>query len=797
MKYAIFKPREYDRNFLFAVILLTVKMLFFVVLLIGLIGGGLVVGIAKGWVDTSPNLDLSQIGAQSQTSFIYDSSGKLIMEFKGSENRIYVEIEDIPQQLINAVIAIEDARFYEHHGVDLKRVGGALVNNVMGGATQGASTITCQLVKLTLLNSDQNYKRKVQEAYLALELEKNLTKDEILEAYLNVIYMGGSSYGVKIAAQDYFGKDLNQLTLRECACLAGLIRNPSRYNPRRNYFVRNRPEETDNRTNYVLEEMLDHRLITEEEYEQARYDTLQVVETATAATNNMYDNAYYVEYSIYDVVTKMLRVEGLEDNSYNRSQMETKLRNGGYKVFTSLKPEVQQVVQETITNYTRYPSMRYSNDSSTQASLGGGEFLTVVQPQCACAVMDWHTGELIAVVGGRNEPVQRKQLNRAYQNDMPVGSSIKPLAVYGPAFDMGYSPGTPVMNLPIPIKGWVSDTGYPNNFGGGDFSGVESMRLAINKSHNTSTAHVLMDYVGIENAVTYLLKLGVNPNHILGNGSGLALGSSGLSVIELATGFGAIANRGVYQEPYAFTQILNPDGTVYIDVREVQETWQAFKPSTAYMLVDVLRGCVSPEGTGQLANFGELTVAGKTGTNTNNIGVTFAGMTGYYSAAVWVGSDNYKPLTDDATGGTYAAPLWAEIMSRVHELTGCTTDRAIISGTPADYNLTACTVCAVSGMLPTSACRADINGYEPVTDYYLSGTEPTAYCNMHRAVTVCAYSHQVASDSCHNTRVFGIIYIPEGHPLRYSKSLDDVTKYFLGASTNESSTTLGRCTLGR
>ncbi len=797
MKYAIFKPRESDRNFLFSVILMTVKMLFFVVLLIGITGAGLVAGIAKGWVDTAPDLDLAAIGAQSQTSFIYDSSGNLIMEFKGSENRIYVEIEDIPQQLINAVIAIEDSRFYEHHGVDLKRIVGALVNNIMGGATQGASTITDQLVKLTLLNSDQNYKRKMQEAYLALELEKNLSKEEILEAYLNVIYMGGSSYGVKIAAQDYFGKELNDLTLRECATLAGLIRNPYRYNPRANYYIRNTPEMTDNRANYVLDEMLDHRLITEEEYNAAYAEDLHVIESSTAASDNMYDNAYYVEYSIYDVVTKMLRVEGLEDTSYNRSQMETKLRNGGYKVFTSLKPDVQKAVQDAITNWTQYPQMRYSNDSATQASLGGGEYLTVVQPQCAAAVMDWHTGELVAIVGGRNEPVQRKQLNRAYQNDMPVGSSIKPLAVYGPAFDMGYSPGTPVLNLPIPIKGWVSETGYPNNFSGGSFNGVESMRHAINQSHNTSTAHVLMDYVGIENAVTYLLKVGVSPNHILANGSGLALGSSGLSVIELATGFGAIANRGVYQESYAFTQILNPDGTVYIDVREVQETWQAFKPSTAYMLVDVLKGCVGPEGTGSRANFGGLTVAGKTGTNTNNIGVTFAGMTGYYSAAVWIGSDNYKPLTSDATGGSYAAPLWAEIMTQVHALTGCTTDRAIINGTPADYGLTAATVCAVSGMLPTSACRNDVNNYGTNTDYYLVGTEPTVYCNMHRAVTICAYSHEVASENCHNTRVFGMIFIPQGHPLRNAKSLDDVTKYFTGASTNESSTSLGRCTLGR
>ena len=797
MKYTVFKPREADRNFLFAVIMMTAKMLFFVILLIGLTGAGVAAGIAKAWVDTAPDLDLAQIGAQSQTSFIYDISGNLIMEFKGSENRIYVELEDIPQQLINAVIAVGDARFYEHHGVDLKRIVGALVKNVLGGDTQGASTITCQLVKLTLLNSDQNYKRKMQEAYLALELEKNLSKEEILEAYLNVIYMGGSSYGMKIAAQDYFGKDLQDLSLRECACLARIIRNPSRYNPRTNYYRRKTPEVIEDNTNYVLRQMLDQELITQEEYDQARSERLNVVETSTAASANMYDNAYYVEYAIYDVVTKMLRVEGLEDTRFNRSAMETKLRNGGYKVFTALNPEVQQVVQSTITNWSQYPSMRYSNDSSTQASLGGGEYLTVVQPQCAAAVMDWHTGQLVAVVGGRSEPIQRKQLNRANRSGMPVGSSLKPLAVYGPAFDLGYSPGTPVLNLPIPIKGWVSENGYPTNFGGGGYTGVESMRYAINKSHNTSTAHVLMDYVGIENAVTYLLKLGVSPNSIIATGAGLALGASGVTVIELATAFGAIANSGVYQESYAFSQILNPDGTVYIDVREVQETWQAFKPSTAYMLVDVLQGCVSPEGTGYRANFGGLTVAGKTGTHTNSIGVTFAGMTGYYSGAVWIGSDNYKPLTSDATGGNYAAPLWAEMMRQVHSVTGCTTDRAIIAGTPSDYGLTACTVCGVSGMLPTSACRADANGHDTTTDYYLSGTEPTAKCNMHRAVTICTASRMVATSSCRSTRVFGMIYIPEGHPLRNAKELDDVTRYFAGASTNENTTSLGRCTLGR
>ncbi|MBQ8971682.1 MAG: transglycosylase domain-containing protein, partial [Clostridia bacterium] len=260
IKYSIFKPRESERNFLLSVGFMTLRMLFFVVLLIGISGMGLVAGIAKAWVDTTPDLDLDKIGAQAQTSFIYDSQGNLITEFKGSQNRIYVTIEDIPQELINAVISVEDARFYEHHGIDIKRQIGAIVNNLMGGNTQGASTLTCQLVKLTMLNSDQNYRRKVQESYLAVEVEKNLSKNEILEAYLNVIYLGGSSYGIKIAAQDYFGKDLEDLSLRECAVLAGMIRNPSRYIPRSSYFnstESSNPDVLKTRSDYVLRCMHD------------------------------------------------------------------------------------------------------------------------------------------------------------------------------------------------------------------------------------------------------------------------------------------------------------------------------------------------------------------------------------------------------------------------------------------------------------------------------------------------------------------------------------------------------------
>lgn len=797
-KYILFKPRESSRNFLLSVIMMTVKMLFFAVLLIAVCAGGVLGGVAKAWIDTCPVLDLDAIGSQALTSFIYDRNGGLITEFKGSINRVYVEYEDVPQTMIDAIVAIEDARFWEHHGVDLKRIVGSLVNNLRGGDLQGASTITCQLVKLTMLTDEQTYKRKLQEAYLALQLEEQMSKEEILEAYMNIIYLGGTNYGIRIAAQDYFGKELDELSLRECACIAGITRNPSRYNPRRNYYDRNNPQQTDDRTDWVLHEMWDHQLISQEEYDAARAEQLHVLENSTASSDAMYDNAYYVEYAIYDVVTKMLRVEGLDDTRSNRSAMEAKLRSGGYLIYTCLDPDVQSAVQNTITNWSRYPSMRYSNDSSTQSSLGGGEYLTVVQPQAAASVINWHTGELVAVVGGRSEPVQRKQLNRAYQLEMPVGSSIKPLSVYGPAFDLGYSPGTPVLNLPIEIEGWNSDNGYPNNFSDGSFSGVESMRTAINRSHNTSSAHALMDDVGIENSVTYLLKLGIDPDHILATGAGLALGSSGISMIELAAAYGAVANGGRYLEPYAFTQVLNPDGTVYIDVSEVQTTRQVFKESTAYQLVDCLIDCVnSDEGTGANAKFGNLTVAGKTGTNTNNIGVTFAGMTGYYAGALWIGSDNYKPLDASATGSSAAAPLWATIMEQVHEKTGNTEDRSIMAGSPESYGLYSETVCGVSGLLPTDACRADVNNYPLITDYYSAESRPTSYCNMHRAVTLCRRSGMIASPYCPNTVPGGIIYIPEGHPLRSASDMNVVQNYFFGATTSESAAGVGVCTLCR
>ncbi|MBQ3667959.1 MAG: transglycosylase domain-containing protein, partial [Clostridia bacterium] len=781
----LFVPRGEYKSFILSVIMTTFKMMVVLILLIAFSLGGVVMGIAKAWIKSAPAIDMSIFNSSAQTSFIYDKNGRVISELRGTENRIYVEdFDEFGDNLINAVIAVEDSRFWTHSGVDLKRYIGAFVGNVLSGNNQGGSTITCQLIKQTMLSDEQTYRRKVQEAYLALELEETLTyqwngdsrmaKEAILTEYLNVVYMGGSLYGVKTTAKDYFGKeDLHDLTLKECALIARMIKNPSRYNPRSNYYIRETPEVSNDGANYVLQLMHEQGYINDYEYAQAVNDTLVVLETGTTQST-LYDNAYYVEYAIYDVVTKMLRVEKLEDNASNRSLMESKLRTGGYHIYTCLDPAVQESVQDLVKNWNQYPRTRYSSDAYKK-TLDNGSYIDVIQPQVAVAVMDWHTGELVAIIGGRTEPTARKQLNRAYQSNMPVGSSIKPLSVYGPAFDMGYSPNMPVLNLPIPINGWDSPTGYPTNYGGGSYSGVESMRVAINKSHNYSTAQALFSYVGISNSVNYLLRLGISSKHIQATGSGLALGSSGISVIEMATAFGAIANQGEYRESYAFSAVLYPDNeTPYISIRSVQQSWQVFRRSTAWMLIDVLSDCVTgSNGTGSRAVFGnfnnrnaERSIAGKTGTNSDACGVFFAGMTGYYSCALWIGHDNYKPLVSNATGGTYAAPLWASVMSKVHEVTGKTQAISIISGDYSSFGLVRAEACSVSGMRPTNACRNDNKGYKPTTDYYLSGTQPTVNCNMHILVTLCTRSNRRATAYCASTKTVGVIYIPEGHPLR-------------------------------
>ena len=786
---SIFKARTKKPNFVLSVAATTIRLSFIIALCVGLALLGAVIGIAKAFVDTAPTLDLAALDAQDKTSFIYDSEGNLITDYKGTEDRIMVSIDEIPEMLQNAFIAVEDARFYEHNGVDVKRIVGALVANFTSGSTQGGSTITQQLIKQTVLSSEQSYKRKLQEAYLAMELETRYTKKQILESYLNTIFLGGSYYGVRVAAYGYFGKELDQLTLRECAMLAGLTRSPNYYNPRSNFYTRNTegsntPDITNNRTDYVLRQMRENGLITAQQYNAALdRSTASVLEKSPASTD-MYAYPHYVEYAISDVVDTFLDLNGLEDTSANRYAMENKLRTGGYSVYLCLDTEIQEIVEDTLANWSDYPRLRDPSDKVYQSRNADGTYTEIEQPQAAACVFDYRTGELKAIVGGRYKPTTRKTLNRASGMTMPVGSSIKPLTVYAPAIDLGASPASIAYNMPVPISGWKDSSGkdsWPKNYGGGGYKGPQSFRSALRNSYNTAAAQILMTYVGVSRSVEYLHLMGIPDKNINADPFGLALGSSGITPVQMAVAFGTIANKGVYQQPLSFSRIVDSNGNVVVDMHQQQDRHQVFKPSTAYLVVDMLKEAVQ-SGTGTKAKISSQVVAGKTGTNSDSKGVFFAGMTGWYSASIWIGHDNYKALSSKATGGNAAAPLWQSFMEKIHKAKNLDS-REIIDGTPSDYNLVRVTTCGVSGQLATDACYNDVNGYKTITDYWSADSVPTAYCSMHKSVSICTESGLLATDYCpsYSVESRGIVLIPRGHPLYdYIDTYGDTIRKYLG-----------------
>ncbi|MBP3649076.1 MAG: PBP1A family penicillin-binding protein [Clostridia bacterium] len=771
-KRTIFRPRLAKPNFIVSMLVCSVRLAALVIVLAGLALAGMVFGIAKGYMETAPTLDLTMLSDQDKTSFLYDAQGNVITDYKGTENRIMVNISMMPKDLCNAFVAVEDARFYTHNGIDIKRIVGSFITNFTTGSQQGGSTITQQLIKNTVLSSEQSYKRKIQEAYLAMQLETRYTKAQILECYLNTIYLGENYYGVEVAAQGYFGKSLNELTLRECAMLAGMTNNPYYYNPRRNFYTRT-SETTDykkitnDRTDYVLRCMYENQFITQAQYQEALNPaTANILEKSSMEGEGMYQHAHYVEYAVSDIIDCFLEMRDLENTSENRYKMENELRTGGYHVTLAIDTEIQQIVEDTLANWSSYPSLRDPSDKVYRARNADGTYQEIIQPQVAAVVMDYRTGEIKAIVGSRTPPTQRKTLNRATDMKMPIGSSIKPIAVYAPALELGASPASIVYNMPLPISGWRGSDGkdsWPRNYGGSDYVGPQTFRQAMKRSHNVSAAQALINYVGVERSVDFLLRMGVDKDHIDATPFGLSLGSSGITPLQETVAYSVLANGGIYQKPISFLGISDSDGKVIYDSHAQQLRFQVFRPSTSWMIVDMMKDVVSG-GTATKAKISGQTVAGKTGTNSDSRGVTFCGMTGWYVSTVWIGHDNYKPLSSKTTGGNSAAPLWQSYMSKIHKAKGLE-NRDIIEADPAQLELTRVTTCAVSGQLATDACRNDAMGYGVVTDYWYAPTAPTVYCQMHQSLQLCAETNMIPSDRCRNVVEKGVVVIPNGHPL--------------------------------
>lgn len=577
----------------------------------------------------------------SESSIIYceTSAGeyKELATLHGSENRIWVDLEDIPDYLVKALVAIEDHRFYEHKGVDWYRTVGAMFTMLTGGDDSfGGSTITQQLIKNLTGNKEVTVQRKLIEIFQALEFEKKYDKDEIIEWYLNAVYFGEGCDGIYTAAQKYFGKEPSQLTLAESASIVGIVNLPTYYSPF--YSEENNKE----RQETVLRRMYELGYISYDEYEEAKNEQL----VFTRSDNEVADQeiySYYVEAVIKDVTEDLMEQKGISQDTARQL-----LYNGGYRVYSCLDPYIQECVDNVYLDVENFPKPYRANDQ---------------QLQSAMVIMDPYTGEVVAMSGGVGEKTGNLVLNRATDALRAPGSSFKPLAVYAPAIELGLiTPSTLVNDAPREEVEMSQDQWYPNN---SDFKyrGIIDIATGVRLSLNTVAAQVL-DKLGLDASTNFLKnKLGVTslvPDDY--NYASLALGelTNGISVLEMAQAYCTFDNSGIFTEARTYSRVTDAAGNIVLDNQP--KTHVAMKSSTATNITSLLFSAAN-YGTGSESIFSGQAIAGKTGTSSYNWNRWFAGYTPYYVGVVWTGFDQPEQMY---VYGNPAAQVWRRVMQQVH-----------------------------------------------------------------------------------------------------------------------------------
>ena len=577
----------------------------------------------------------------SESSIIYceTSAGeyKELATLHGSENRIWVDLEDIPDYLVKALVAIEDHRFYEHKGVDWYRTVGAMFTMLTGGDDSfGGSTITQQLIKNLTGNKEVTVQRKLIEIFQALEFEKKYDKDEIIEWYLNAVYFGEGCDGIYTAAQKYFGKEPSQLTLAESASIVGIVNLPTYYSPF--YSEENNKE----RQETVLRRMYELGYISYDEYEQAKNEQL----VFTRSDNEVADQeiySYYVEAVIKDVTEDLMEQKGISQDTARQL-----LYNGGYRVYSCLDPYIQECVDNVYLDVENFPKPYRANDQ---------------QLQSAMVIMDPYTGEVVAMSGGVGEKTGNLVLNRATDALRAPGSSFKPLAVYAPAIELGLiTPSTLVNDAPREEVEMSQNQWYPNN---SDFKyrGIIDIATGVRLSLNTVAAQVL-DKLGLDASTNFLKnKLGITslvPDDY--NYASLALGelTNGISVLEMAQAYCTFDNSGIFTEARTYSRVTDAAGNIVLDNQP--KTHVAMKSSTATNITSLLFSAAN-YGTGSESIFSGQAIAGKTGTSSYNWNRWFAGYTPYYVGVVWTGFDQPEQMY---VYGNPAAQVWRRVMQQVH-----------------------------------------------------------------------------------------------------------------------------------
>lgn len=634
-------------------------LLFFIFILTSVAGAGFIFATVK----SAPALDVNgTILNLDQPSELYDDKGNEIDTVITSQKRYVITMDEIPSNLANAFVSIEDERFYKHNGIDLKRIAGAFYNDIKSkihkqNNIQGASTITQQLIKSRMfLNSSlQNrlsMKRKIQEAYLAIQLEKSLTKKQILEAYMNTIFLGGQANGVEAAAKQYFSKDAKDLNLIQCAFIAGLAQSPSAYSPILSAAQKN-PNLYLNRTKLVLFKMKENNYINNSEYQTALND---LNSSKLQSSFSAYKISYKYNYEWFSLpavneVKKDLKAQ----YHYTDEEVDSLLRDGNLKIYTTMNTDLQNNVQDKL-NKTNYLS------ENTTTNKNG-----IVEPQASAVVYDYHTGEVKAMVGGRGDQPPTSY-NRAYSNNFlrSTGSSIKPLTVYAPAIDLKIATaGSTIDDSPLStdLQEKYGSNGSPYNPTDDEAPTNTPMTLrdALGKSSNL-VALKLEDKVGLSNGAAYAEKFGLNLNQTDKSSiAAMALGEiHGTNTLTMAAAYGVFGNNGLYSSPRLYTKVVDRKGNVLLQSN--YSTRKVISPQAAYVMFNLLGAPMSTGGTGTNARMelGDMPAGGKTGSATDYRNLWFCGLTPYYSAAVWVGNDDnsrcgiYSP---------YAAGIWGQIMA--------------------------------------------------------------------------------------------------------------------------------------
>ncbi|MCC8160702.1 MAG: PBP1A family penicillin-binding protein [Oscillospiraceae bacterium] len=669
--------------------------IFAVLFILVVIVSGMTVGMYAAVSREIKDMNIQTL-ALNYSSFIYyeDESGnpQELEQIQSDSNRIWIDSSQIPQVMKDAMVAIEDERFYKHHGVDIKRTLGAtgkwiLAKVGIGTSNYGGSTITQQVIKNITNENENTPSRKVKEMMRAIALEKQLSKDEILTMYLNIVYFANNCNGVEAAANTYFNKSTSELTLEEAASIAGITQFPSEYDP----FVH--PDKNIEKRNVVLAKMLELGYITNEEYETAASSDLVV--SNAHKENQGKITSYFVDQVINDVINDLVEQKG-----YSTDFATQQVYNGGLKIYSTVDPDIQAIMEDVFTDTSNFP---YTGKGA----------------QSAMVIIDPYTGKVRGLIGGLGEKTDIRGWNRATQSTRQPGSSIKPLSVYAPAIDTGKITEVTVVTdeeITIGNDEWTPKNSY------NDFLGDMTVKEAVARSSNIPAVKVL-DMVGISTSFGYLQNKFHLSTLVDGdkNYSSLALGglTEGVTVEEMAAAYGTFVNSGKYISPYTYTQVLDSTGQVILE--NTSDATQAISAASAYITADLLSGVVnSSVGTGRNAKLDcGISTYGKTGTTDDDCDKWFVGFTPYYVGACWYGFDTPSSLSTAGVSGNPTVTAWKLVMDRIHE----SLDKKELT---RPNNVVEAEICEYSGMLATSTCPS-------TTGYFVEGTQPKAECDASHA----------------------------------------------------------------